>query len=75
MVAPERVAGPHDVFLCGNDAKAKAQVVELLRSFGWPSPIDLGPIEAARGMEGMMPFWLRLWAAFGSTDFNYHIAR
>jgi hypothetical protein len=75
MVAPERVPGLHDVFLCGNDAKAKAQVVALLRSFGWPSPIDLGPIEAARGMEGMMPFWLRLWATFGSADFNYHIAR
>jgi hypothetical protein len=75
MVDPSRVPGPHDVFLCGNDAAAKAAVVALLESFGWPAPIDLGPIEAARGMEGMMPFWLRLWQALGHLDFNYHIAR
>lgn len=75
MVDPGRVPGPHDVFLCGNDAKAKAEVRDLLAEFGWHSPIDLGPIEAARGMEGMMPFWLRAWAALGTADFNYHLAR
>lgn len=75
MVDPARVPGAHDVFLCGNDAAAKAEVVRLLQSFGWPSPIDLGPIEAARGMEGLMPFWLRLWQAIGTADFNYHVAR
>ncbi|WBU59244.1 NADPH-dependent F420 reductase [Paracoccus albus] len=75
MVDPGRVPGQHDVFLCGNDDAAKATVSTLLRSFGWAAPIDLGPIEAARGMESMMPFWLRLWQALGTADFNYRIAR
>ena len=75
MVEPARVPAPHDVFLCGNDAEAKARVRALLAQFGWIDPIDLGPIEAARGMEGMMPFWLRAWSALGTADFNYHLAR
>src|SRR5690349_475178 len=31
MVDPSRVPGDHDVFLCGDDADAKAQVAALLR--------------------------------------------
>ncbi|MEM8536693.1 MAG: NAD(P)-binding domain-containing protein, partial [Pseudomonadota bacterium] len=61
MVDPGRVPGSHDVFLCGDDAGAKADVAALLAEFGWTDPIDLGPLAAARGMEGMMPFWLRMW--------------
>src|SRR5947208_1024899 len=36
MVAPASIPGEHDVFVCGNDDGAKAQVSELLESFGWP---------------------------------------
>lgn len=65
---------PHDVLLCGNDADAKSRVRALLEEFGWTHAIDLGPIEAARGMEGMMLFWLGAWLAPGTADFNYHRA-
>ncbi|MEM6383031.1 MAG: NAD(P)-binding domain-containing protein [Pseudomonadota bacterium] len=75
MVDPSRIPGEHDVFLCGNDAGAKQTVVELLKSFGWTDPVDLGPIEAARGTEGMMNFWLRMYGAVGHADFNYKIVR
>lgn len=75
MVDPARLAGEHDVFLCGDDASAKGDIVQLLNEFGWSDPIDLGPLAAARGLEGMMPFWLRAWAAIGSSDFNYRIVR
>jgi predicted dinucleotide-binding enzyme len=77
MVEPSRVAGEHDVFMCGNDGGAKAQVRELLRSFGWPeeSIIDLGDISAARGTEGYLPLWLRLWGTLGTADFNISVVR
>ncbi len=75
MVDPGRVPGDHDVFLCGEDEAAKADVLAMLREFGWTDPIDLGPLAAARGTEGMMPFWLRLWGAVGNADFNYRIVR
>lgn len=75
MVAPDLVPGPHDVFLCGNDAGAKSQVVALLGEMGWSAPIDLGDIAAARGTEMLMPMWLRLYQHFGDARFNWHIAR
>lgn len=35
MVDPARVAGgDHHMFVCGNDADAKAKVSDLLRTFG-----------------------------------------
>src|SRR5215207_10805262 len=36
MVDPSLVPGRHTMFLTGDDAGAKAQVTELLESFGWP---------------------------------------
>ncbi len=75
MVDPGRVPGAHDVFLCGDDEGAKAEVVEMLGEFGWSAPIDLGPLAAARGTEGLMPFWLRMWGVVGSADFNYRIVK
>ncbi len=75
MVDPARVPGDHDVFLCGDDDSAKAGVADLLSEFGWRDPIDLGPLSAARGTEGLMPFWLRMWGAVGNANFNYRIVR
>ncbi|MEM9318207.1 MAG: NAD(P)-binding domain-containing protein [Pseudomonadota bacterium] len=75
MVDPARVGGEHDVFLAGDHEDAKADVVAMLAEFGWFDPIDLGPLSAARGTEGMMPFWLRMWGVVGNADFNYRIVR
>lgn len=73
MVNPAALDGPHDVFLCGDDDEAKQTVSGLLNEFGWSAPIDLGPLRAARGTEGMMPFWLALFARLGHANFNYHL--
>jgi predicted dinucleotide-binding enzyme len=75
MVNPQLVPGEHDTFLCGNDPQAKAKVVEILRAFGWTSPIDLGDITAARGMEMMLPVWVQLMGAIQTRNFNFKIAR
>ncbi|GAA1251650.1 NAD(P)-binding domain-containing protein [Kitasatospora nipponensis] len=75
MVDPTRVPGHHQLFVAGEDAGAKAEVVALLETFGWPAAdiVDLGGIQAARGMEMLMPFWLSLMRHYGHTDFNYGI--
>jgi predicted dinucleotide-binding enzyme len=76
MVDPKSVAGgAHDVFVSGNDADTKAKVVELLKSFGWESPIDLGDITTSRGTEAWLPLWLRLWGTLKTPMFNLKIAR
>jgi hypothetical protein len=33
---------------------------QMLAEFGWTDPVDLGGLAAARGLEGLMPFWLSL---------------
>lgn len=75
MVNPAAVPGEHEVLLCGNDADAKTRVTELLRTFGWREVLDLGDITAARGMEMILPIWLRLMVVLKTPVFNFHIAR
>jgi predicted dinucleotide-binding enzyme len=75
MVNPSSVPGEHDLFLCGDDAEAKTRVTALLRSFGWRTVHDLGDITGARGMEMILPLWLRLMGTFGTPAFNFHVAR
>jgi 8-hydroxy-5-deazaflavin:NADPH oxidoreductase len=75
MVAPQVVPGGHTIFVSGNDAGAKARVVELLESFGWPAEdiMDLGDLSAARGMEMYLPLWLRLFGASGTGQLNIKV--
>ena len=77
MVEPSKVSGAHDVFLCGDDGDAKARVVGLLESWGWPaeSVIDLGDLSSARGMEAYLLFWIGLRGALGTSRFNVRVVR
>jgi 8-hydroxy-5-deazaflavin:NADPH oxidoreductase len=75
MTHPGRLGDEHTAFVAGNDAEAKATIADLLRSFGWRSILDLGGIEAARGMEMYMMLWLALAQAQGTYAFNVRIVR
>ena len=63
MTNPGLLPDDHNVFLNGNDAKAKEEVTKLLVSFGWKEKniIDMGDITTARGTEQILPIWVRLW--------------
>ena len=75
MVNPGLVPGESDVFVSGNDAAAKTRVTEILKQwFGWRNVIDLGDITTARGVEMLLPIWLRLWGVFKTPNINFHIA-
>jgi predicted dinucleotide-binding enzyme len=73
MVDPGLLHAETDIFICGNDAEAKGLVASILRDVGWKSVTDLGDITGARGMEMLMPFWLRLRMKLGHGSFNYKI--
>ena len=77
MVNPAAVAGgDHSMFVCGDDADAKAKVTAWLTEwFGWRDVIDLGDITTARGTEMLLPIWVRLWGALGTPMFNFKIVR
>jgi predicted dinucleotide-binding enzyme len=76
MVNPSLVPGSLDIFVSGNDAGAKANVIDILKSwFGWKTVIDLGDITTARGTEMLLPIWIRLMGAFQTPNFNFKIVR
>jgi 8-hydroxy-5-deazaflavin:NADPH oxidoreductase len=67
--------GHHSIFMCGNDLEAKAQVREILISFGWQDIIDLGDITTARGTEMYMALQMRLRALLKTGIFNIQVVR
>ncbi len=77
MVDPSIVPGDHVVFLSGDDAAAKAEVVAILSSFGWrrEQVMDLGGIDTAAATEMMMAVWMRVMLARGmdAPPFNWAI--
>jgi predicted dinucleotide-binding enzyme len=78
MINPGMLAdGNHHVFICGNDQDAKGQVKQLLHEFGWKeeSILDLGDITASRGMEMVLPLWLKIMTKFGNGAFNFKIEK
>jgi len=78
MIAPSRVPGDHDLFICGNDAAAKREVgARLSEWFGWKpgNIIDLGDITNSRGTEMFLALWVRLWGVVGNPHFNIHVVR
>jgi hypothetical protein len=75
MVNPGLLSDPGNVFICGNDAEAKAEVNLILISFGWEKIIDLGDISAARGTEQLLPVWIRLMGTLGTPMFNFSIVK
>ena len=56
MVDPVLDGGPPTMFICGDDAAAKAAVGGIVREFGW-EVADLGGVEAARAIEPLCILW------------------
>lgn len=76
MVEPSLIPGAHTMFVSGNDAKAKAEVINLLKSgFGWKEVMDLGDITGARSQEMILPLWLRLFINLKTPNVSIHVAR
>jgi predicted dinucleotide-binding enzyme len=56
MVNPTFPGGPPTMFICGNDAAAKAEVSTILQQFGWGAA-DMGMVESARPVESLCQLW------------------
>lgn len=75
MAHPERLPEPGTVFVSGDSEQAKATVVSLLGELGHTDVIDLGDITTARGVEWLMPAWVRLVSVLGTPEFNWKVVR
>lgn len=58
MVKPDFGGDKPDMFVCGNDAAAKATASELAQQLGWPQVIDLGDISKSRYLEPLAMVWI-----------------
>lgn len=56
MVNPHYEQGTPTMFLCGDDAGAKATVSKIITQFGW-EPFDCGGITASRALEPLCMLW------------------
>lgn len=75
MVKPSIITGAHTMFVSGNDQKAKAEVMNILKTgFGWKEVIDLGDITGARAQEMHLALWLRLYTKLQTPNVNVRVA-
>lgn len=56
MVNPDFKDGKPTMFICGNNEKARKEVMEILDRFGWDTA-DMGEAEAARAIEPLCMLW------------------
>jgi 8-hydroxy-5-deazaflavin:NADPH oxidoreductase len=75
MAHPETLGEQTTVFVSGDDAEAKATVVELLHAIGHVDVVDLGALDTARGAEMYLALWIRTAVALGGSDFNIKVVR
>ena len=73
MVDPESSGGPVSIPLAGNSSEAKEAVAKLVEGMGLEA-IDVGPVENAHWVEGMLILWIN--NRFGMRDsFDFHLRR
>jgi predicted dinucleotide-binding enzyme len=75
MVNPGKSGGEPTMFIAGNSSQAKEEVKKILIQFGWTDIIDLGDISGARGMEMLLPAWLRVLGVTQNRYFGFKIVR
>ena len=75
MFQPKFVGGPPTMFICGNDADAKAQVSRILRSFGWEDIADIGGIEGSRLLEPLAMLWITYYMSTGQANHAFKLIR
>jgi predicted dinucleotide-binding enzyme len=72
MIDPASSGGPVSIPLAGNDDAAKATVAELVAGMGL-EPVDVGPIENAHFVEGMLVLWM--YGRVTGQPFDFHLRR
>ena len=73
MIDPDSAGGPVSIPLAGDNDDAKQKVAELVAGMGL-EPIDVGGVEDARWVEGMLILWIN--NRIGSRPaFEFHLRK
>jgi len=74
MLDPASSGGPVSIPLSGNNDEAKATVAVLVEGMGLEA-IDVGPVESARWVEGMLILWINNRYSSERPNFEIHLRR
>ena len=74
MVDPDSSGGPVSIPLAGNNDEAKATVAELVEDMGLEA-IDVGPVENARWVEGMLMLWINNRYGSDRPNFDFYLRK
>lgn len=74
MFRPDLPGGPPDMFICGEDERAKQTVTAILGDFGW-NTVDLGGITASRYLEALCLVWVLHAVRVGRWDHAFKLLR
>lgn len=74
MFRPQFPSGPPDMFICGDDVKAKARMTEILNQFGWGT-VDVGGIASSHYLEGMCLVWVLYGASTNTWNHAFKLLR
>jgi predicted dinucleotide-binding enzyme len=72
MINPALTGGTPDMFMAGNDPRAKHLVRSWLEAFGW-SVLDLGDIQNARWLEALSLLWVVYAHQTGKTHHAFEL--
>jgi NADPH-dependent F420 reductase len=74
MIDPDSAGGPVSIPLAGNSDQAKQTVAELVEGMGLEA-IDVGPVENAHWIEGMLILWINNRYGPERESFDYHLRK
>ncbi len=74
MMDPDESGGPVSIPLAGDSGRAKRKVAELVEGMGL-DPIDLGGIENAHWIEGMLVLWINNRYTSTRDSFDFYLRR
>lgn len=73
MVRPSVGGEAPTMMIAGNDGAAKRDVEAILRRWGWTDVVDLGGIDAARGLEMLVYLWVRVASTLGNFNVAFRV--
>jgi len=74
MIDPDSSGGPVTIPLAGNSDDAKVRVAELVEAMGLEA-VDVGPVENAHWVEGMLMLWINNRYGSERQNFDYHLRK
>lgn len=74
MIEPDSSGGSVTIPLAGNSDAAKATVAKLVEGMGLEA-VDVGPVENAHWVEGMLILWINNRYGSERQNFDYHLRK